>query len=83
MLIGPAEVRQLIDSGDPDPTLVLYEGRAVVVPAGDLEAGRYPGALAITSRRELLDSLGRPVASGQDIEQLAASLDAAASSLGG
>ena len=83
MLISPADVRRLMESDDPGPTLVIYEGRAAVISAGDLTADRYPGALSIASQQEVLDILGRPVASEQDIEQLAANLDVTASELGG
>lgn len=83
MVIGPAEVRRLMESGDPGSSLVLYEGRVEVVSADDLAAGRYPGALSIASRQELLGMLGRKDPSEQEIEQLAANLDAAASNLGG
>jgi hypothetical protein len=51
--------------------------------ADKLTADRYPGALSIASQQEVLDILGRPVASEQDIEQLAANLDMTASELGG
>jgi hypothetical protein len=83
MLIGPADVRRLMEADDPDPALVIYQGRAAVIPAGDLTADRYPGALLITSRQAVLDILGRHVTSERDIEQLAANLDVTASELGG
>jgi hypothetical protein len=83
MLIGPADVRRLMESDDPGSTLVIYQGRAAVISADDLTADRYPGALSITSQQEVLGILGRPVTSEQDIEQLAANLDATASNLGG
>jgi hypothetical protein len=54
-----------------------------VVSASDLAADRYQGALSITSQQEVLDLLGRHVTSEQEIEQLAANLDVAASDLGG
>jgi hypothetical protein len=83
MLIGPADVRRLVEADDPGATLVIYEGRAAVLSADDLAADRYQGALLITSRQELLDTLGRPVTSEQEIEQLAVNLDATVSELGG
>ena len=83
MLISPADVRRLMESDDPGSTLMIYEGRAAVISAGDLTADRYPGALFIASQHEVLDILGRPVASEQDTGQLAANLDVAASELGG
>jgi hypothetical protein len=72
-----------MESDDPGSTLVIYQGRAAVVSANDLAADRYRGALSITSQQEVLDLLGRHVTSEQEIEQLAANLDAAASDLGG
>ena len=83
MLIGPADVRRLMESDDPGSTLVIYQGQAAIIPAGDLADDRYAGALSIASQQEVLDILGRQVSSEQDIEQLAASLDATASELGG
>jgi hypothetical protein len=83
MLIGPADVRQLMEADDPDSTLVIYEGRAAVISADDLAADRYPGALSITSQREVREMFGRQLTSDQDIEQLAANLDVTASNLGG
>lgn len=83
MLIGAADVRRLMEAEDPAATLVIYQGRAAVIPAGDLAGDRYPGALSITSRQAVLDILGRQVTSEQDIEQLAANLDVTASELGG
>jgi hypothetical protein len=83
MLIGPADVRRLMESEDPGSTLVIYQGRAAVISAGDLAADRYPGALSITSQQEVVDILGRHVTSEQEIEQLAANLDVTASNLGG
>jgi hypothetical protein len=72
-----------MESDDPGSTLVIYQGRAAVVSANDLAADRYRGALSITSQQEVLDLLGRHVTSEQEIEQLAANRDAAASDLGG
>jgi hypothetical protein len=83
MLIGPADVRRLMETDDPDAALVIYQGRAEVVSADDLTADRYPGALSVTTQRTVLDILGRHVTSEQDIEQLAANLDVTASELGG
>jgi hypothetical protein len=83
MLIGAADVRQLMEADDPDAALVIYQGRAAVVSAGDLTADRYPGALTVTTQRTMVNILGRQVTSEQDIEQLAANLDVTASELGG
>jgi hypothetical protein len=83
MLIGPADVRRLMEADDPSATLVIHEGRASVLSPGELATDRYQGALSITSRQEVLDMLGRPVTSEQEIQQLAANLDAVASELGG
>jgi len=83
MLISPADMRRLMEADDPDAALVIYQGRAAVIPADDLTAGRYPGALSVTTQRTVLDILGRQVTSEQDIEQLAANLDVTASELGG
>jgi hypothetical protein len=83
MKIGPEQVRELMEAGEPDSSLVLYQGRPEVVSAADLEAGRYPGALTVASQRDLLDLRGRHDLSPRDIEELAAQLDSAVSRLGG
>jgi hypothetical protein len=49
MLINPADVRRLMESDDPGSPLVIYQGRAAVISAGDLTADRYPGALSIAA----------------------------------
>ena len=83
MIVGRADVRQLVDSHDPDCSLVLYRGRTALVTADHLAADRYPGALEIVTRREALDMLGRDDPAEREIDELAASLDTAVSEMGG
>jgi hypothetical protein len=83
MIVGRSDVRQLVESQDPDCSLVLYRGRTSLVTAEDLAAERYPGALQIVTRREALDMLGRDDPSEREINELAASLDTAMSEMGG
>jgi hypothetical protein len=83
MIVGSADVRRLVDSHDPDCSLVLYRGQTMLVGAGDLAADRYPGALPIVSRREALGMLGRDDPSERQIDELAATLDTVVSEMGG
>jgi hypothetical protein len=83
MLISPADVRRLMEAGDPDATLAIYQGRTVVIPGDDLTANRYPGALLHHIPAGPAGFLGRHVTSEQDIEHLATSLEVTASELGG
>jgi hypothetical protein len=46
MLIGPADVRRLMEADDPDATLVIYQGRAAVIAVPD-----GGGASAAPARR--------------------------------
>ena len=83
MIVGSADVRRLVESRDPDCSLVLYRGQTALVAAGDLAADRYPGALPIVTKREALGMLGRDDPSEREIDELAATLDTAMSEMGG
>jgi hypothetical protein len=83
MIVGRSDVRELVESHDPDCSLVLYRGRTTLVTADDLAAGRYPGALEIVTRQEAVDMLGRDDPTDREIEELAANLDTAMSEMGG
>lgn len=72
------DLRQLLDSDLPDPTLVLVEGRVEVV-AGDQEGA----GLEIVSRETLLRRAGRSELTDMELEQHAATLSAAVDNLGG
>jgi len=83
MIVGRSDVRQLLESHDPDCSLVLYRGRTSLVTAQDLAADRYPGALQIVTRREALGMLGHDDPTEREIDELAATLDTAMSEMGG
>jgi len=83
MIVGSADVRRLVESQDPDCSLVLYRGKTALVAADELEADRYPGALPIVTQREALDMLGGGNPSERQIDELAASLDTVMSEMGG
>ncbi|WP_407781253.1 hypothetical protein [Actinophytocola sp.] len=72
------DLRRLLDSDLPDPTLVLVEGRVEVVP-GDRESG----GLEIVSRETLLRRAGRSEFTDTELEQQSAMLSAAVDNLGG
>lgn len=81
-MIGPEQIKALLESHADDPTLIVAAGAAVVVPASALDSDRYRGALEIISRHDLVAQLGTDVPSRRDIEELAARLDTAATRLG-
>lgn len=70
-------VRALLDAGS-DAQLVVVEGEARVVGPGGEE-----GALAVVSRRELLDRLGVEEHTPDRLAEIARRLDGAVASLGG
>ncbi|WP_158895929.1 hypothetical protein [Amycolatopsis anabasis] len=81
--VTTTDVRELLESKQPDPNLVLLEGRVTVVPAKELEGGCHPGALYVVSRKALTDRLGRREFSAHDLEVIAGNLNSAVSNLGG
>ncbi|MFH0241240.1 hypothetical protein ACGRHY_02095 [Streptomyces sp. HK10] len=81
--ITAQHVRELLSSSDPDPRLVLLEGRPRVVPAAEAGAGRYSGAVEVVSRDDLTARTGPGTPSEQELEALASRLQAVVSELGG
>ncbi|WP_031509994.1 hypothetical protein [Streptomyces megasporus] len=80
--ITAEHVRELLRSSDPDPRLVLLEGRARVVPAAETGTDRWRGAVEVVSRDDLAGRLGPDEPSERDLETLAARLEAVVSELG-
>ncbi|MFD1829641.1 MULTISPECIES: hypothetical protein [Streptomyces] len=80
--ITAQHVRELLDSPDPDPRLVILEGRAQVVPAGRLGTDSYRGAVEVVSRDDLTARLGGDAA-GRDPDTLAARLQTVVDGMGG
>lgn len=82
MTISVDDVRRLLASDVSDAVLVLIEGHTEVVPAEQLEADRYRGALQVISRSDLIArSHGAPMSDAQLTEE-AAKLDSVVSELG-
>ncbi|RJL22725.1 hypothetical protein [Bailinhaonella thermotolerans] len=81
--ISAEDVRRLLESGEPEPTLVLLEGRAQVVARRDLEAEPYRGALVVASRDDVAAGWDPAEVSDDELNQLAQRLDTAVSDLGG
>ncbi|PXY20672.1 hypothetical protein [Prauserella muralis] len=83
MKITGEHVQALLDSGLPQPTMVLQEGEVRLLGEQDLRSQRYAGALIVASRDALRAQLGHRELSRRDLEELAAGLEAAVSNLGG
>lgn len=81
--IGAQDVRRLVTSDQQDPTLIVLEGAAHVVPATELDTDRYRGALVITSRESLLEQIAGQEPSDSELELLAANLNTEVDHLGG
>lgn len=81
--ITAQHVRELLSSSDPDPRLVLLEGRPRVVPAAEADADHYRGAVEVVSRDDLAARIGPGTPSEQELEALASRLQSVVSELGG
>jgi len=75
-MITPEHVMALLESDADEPTLVVVSGAAAVVPASALATDECRGAIEVISREDLVAQLGTDVASGHDLEAIAARLDA-------
>ncbi|BCI55176.1 hypothetical protein NIIDNTM18_44540 [Mycolicibacterium litorale] len=82
MTINADDVRQLLAT-DGEAVLVLIEGRAEVVTAGQSGSSEYQGALEIISRDELLKRTGGTDLDDRALEEQAAALNTAVDELGG
>ena len=76
------DVQRLLDSEHENPVMVLRQGKALVIPAGEQESDDYRGTLFLTSRRTLLEQAGPQGDSPPDLERLAVTLSAMADQLG-
>jgi hypothetical protein len=76
-LVHGLDLRRLLDSDLPDPTLVLVRGRVEVVAAGDRQG------LDVISRKELLRRADQTEFTDAELDQQAAALSAALDTLGG
>jgi NADH dehydrogenase len=83
MTIDSDVVRRLVDADD-DAVLVLLEGRALVIGAGQLDDDPHRGALQVISRTDFLRRVGDGTElSDDEVGRQAAILDAEVSELGG
>jgi hypothetical protein len=82
MMIDEALVQELLDAPEDDTALVLLEGRAQVVGRAALGSDRCRGAAVVLSRGDLVDRLGTPAPSPEDLTRIAASLRDAVAKLG-
>jgi CTP:molybdopterin cytidylyltransferase MocA len=76
-MISVEDVRRLMAAEDPDATLTLVGGKAVISGQGDA------GGLPVVTRADLLARAGGRLDSDQGLEEVAAELDVLASELGG
>jgi hypothetical protein len=86
MTVTPEVVRDLLGSQESDPTLVIHQGAARVVPGAELGAGAYAGSVVVASRddvRDLAENVDVDDPSEGDLQALAQRLDTAAADLGG
>jgi hypothetical protein len=77
-LVERDDVRKLLESPEPDATLVLSEGRSVIVAGSEADAS----GLVIISRRDLEDQAPATDLTDQRLDELASRLDLAAQDLG-
>ncbi|AJP00673.1 hypothetical protein TU94_03340 [Streptomyces cyaneogriseus subsp. noncyanogenus] len=82
MMIDEALVRELLEAPRDDTALILLEGRAQVVERAALDSDRYRGAAVVLSRGDLVDRLGTPTPSPEDLTRLAATLRDTVAKLG-
>ncbi|MGW7054290.1 hypothetical protein [Streptomyces sp. NPDC054887] len=82
-MITEDHVRELLRSRVAEPTLVVVEGRARVVPAADLESDAYRGAIEVVSAEDLARRLDSTDPSDQDISAVASGLNTSVAELGG
>ena len=82
MTVDADHVRQLLDCAEPEPTMVLVEGRIDIVAAADLRSGRLPGAVEVTTREQVLDNAGHTDLSAAELQEQAAILDSTLTNLG-
>lgn len=82
MTVKARDLRELLTSDLPDPTLVLIEGELRVVPVDDLDTDRFRGALLLLSRTELLARGVDETSPDDALELQAATISTAVNDLG-
>lgn len=81
-MISTDDVRRLLEADEKDAILVVVEGRAEVIGAGQLASAEYRGALEVVARDDLIQRIGESP-SDREITEQATLLDTAVSELGG
>ncbi len=83
MAVPVQDLKALLESTEPDATLVHVEGRYVVAGSAELDTPALRGALPVVTRDELLERAGGQPVAERDLEQIAAALTAAVDNRGG
>ncbi|MDG5803688.1 hypothetical protein P9869_13600 [Streptomyces ossamyceticus] len=81
-MITASHVRELLERED-DATLVLTQGRAEVLSARELASAGEQGVLRVISGGELRERLGAGRSAPDDLNAVAATLDAIVTEQGG
>ncbi|MDN3250417.1 MULTISPECIES: hypothetical protein [unclassified Streptomyces] len=82
MKIDETLIREFLEAPSDDTVLVLLEGRAQVVEQAALNSEHYRGAAVLISRAELVERLGTPSPTDDEVTRLSASLQDAVDKLG-
>ncbi|MGW8066541.1 hypothetical protein ACVV2G_30715 [Streptomyces ziwulingensis] len=82
MRIDEPLLRKLLEAPEDDTVLLLVEGRAQVVEQSALDSDQWRGAAVLVSRAEVVERLGTPSPTDEDVTRLAASLQDAVGKLG-
>lgn len=77
------DLKRLLESDQSDATLVLVEGSYVVAGRGELATDALRGALPVVTRDELLHRVGGRSITDHDLDEVAATLNAAVDNRGG
>jgi hypothetical protein len=81
-MITRNHVEELLQSRAEAATLILLEGRVMVVPAAELGTDRFRGALEVVSREALTGRFGPSLTSEEELDEVASRLDATVAHLG-
>lgn len=82
-MITPEDVERLMESDQPDATLVIVGGRPVVAAGAETAGSDGPEGFVVVSRADLVARAGERLSSAEGRELIAAELDAAVTHLGG
>lgn len=77
------DLKRLLESDQSDAALVLVEGSYVVADREELATDALRGALPVVTRDELLQRVGGRSITDHDLDEVAATLNAAVDNRGG